>query len=628
MKKVFLIISFLLLVFSCKEHGEIVGPVEKSTESFTTIHYIATASSKTLSKATVNGSTQYIFESGDRLFISHVESGEDKLFGSLSLVSGAGERVARFEGDIFCAEDFELSASTPIDVTLVSSNDVIHPVGGGVITDAVSYPSGAWAPDLATAVQRYSDFTCTSTFGSTRFTLSQNSAFVICRIKMSVDELPGATSVSASIESGGSFIWSGDITSTSAGGTSTLDFVVPFAGGEELTSATLSLGWTDALDAQQSHDFPLNSETLAANNYYMINRSTLSFDGFRVKATLDGTTVAFNYRSGPSDGIQYSLDGGSSWEDYSTSISLNTDEEVCFRGKRTSYTNSGSTPLITTNKLVYIYGDIMSLVCDENYVKKTELVANAFKGAFKNCTNINIPTEENLRLSAETLSESCYESMFSGCTALTKAPILPATTMADMCYKLMFYNCDYLTTLPEGFLPAMNLAFGCYWKMFEDCDRLATVPSTLLPATTLATACYARMFYKCKALTSGPNLPALSPAPACYFVMYRNCSALTSVNCMLYLDESQRNGDEITGYYKTNDDPPADQLRTWEICTMWSVFNKWLTSNAGGYTIQNTSSCVFTYNTNVPSSIFSVKIAGANFVPSNWTKTPTTPPTP
>ena len=43
-----------------------------------------------------------------------------------------------------------------------------------------------------------------------------------------------------------------------------------------------------------------------------------------------------------------------------------------------------------------------------------------------------------------TMANSCYSSMFQGCTALTQAPSLPATTLADSCYRGMFQGCTSL----------------------------------------------------------------------------------------------------------------------------------------------------------------------------------------
>ena len=539
MKKVLLIVSFLLLVFSCKEQGEIVDPVEKSTESFTTIHYIATASSQTLSKASVNGSTQYIFESGDRLFISHKESGEDKLFGFLSLVSGAGERVARFEGDIFCAEDFELSASTAIDVTLVSSSDLIHSTSGGIITGPVSYPSNAYAPDLATAVQKYSDFTCTSTFGSTRFTLTQNSTFIVCSIIFPAEDLPDATSVTASLVGGGSSVWEGTVTSVVNGLAAKLNFVIPFEGGSvTLSSASLSLEWTDALDTHQSQNFDLTPHTLAANNYYTVERSTIYFDGFHIKATANDTKITFNYYYDP-DGIEYSFDEGLSWTHYTEPFTLKANEEICVRGNRANYANNGGdaygtpsgTPIFTATKKVYISGNIMSLLADKN-----NLVASAFHGAFSKGSSeavdyIDINPNRDLILPITALQTSCYQQMFRNCTSLTKTPTFRVEGTAYRCCYNMFRQCSNLADASGIELPATTLAIDCYRELFRQCGKLETIAQDFLPATTLAQGCYQQMFQATKIATA-PVLPAPTLVKDCYSEMFRSCSSLQNVTCL------------------------------------------------------------------------------------------------
>ena len=43
-----------------------------------------------------------------------------------------------------------------------------------------------------------------------------------------------------------------------------------------------------------------------------------------------------------------------------------------------------------------------------------------------------------------TMANYCYQYMFRGCTALTRAPALPATTLTDSCYYSMFYSCTSL----------------------------------------------------------------------------------------------------------------------------------------------------------------------------------------
>ena len=123
-----------------------------------------------------------------------------------------------------------------------------------------------------------------------------------------------------------------------------------------------------------------------------------------------------------------------------------------------------------------------------------------------------------------TMADYCYTGMFSGCTALTTAPELPATTLAAYCYQSMFYGCTALTTAPA--LPATTLAQGCYTDMFAGCTALTTAPE--LPATTLAAYCYQSMFAGCTALTAAPALPATTLTDSCYQNMFQGCTTLTT----------------------------------------------------------------------------------------------------
>ena len=126
-------------------------------------------------------------------------------------------------------------------------------------------------------------------------------------------------------------------------------------------------------------------------------------------------------------------------------------------------------------------------------------------------------------LPATTLANYCYSDMFYGCTALTQAPALPATTLATYCYRHMFSGCTALTQAPA--LPATTLADDCYSDMFSGCTSLTKAPG--LPATTLVNYCYYQMFSGCTSLTQAPALPAITLANYCYSDMFRGCTALT-----------------------------------------------------------------------------------------------------
>ena len=636
-------------------------------------------------RASFNGSSldsgSYIFAADDQLYVTGANG---QISGVLDIETGAGTGRATFTGNLTLSGGIQPTSETIITATLIGASQELFTISNGEITAGPTYPSVLpYTSSISQLVQKYSHFTSSTSYSVHHFTLTQQSVFISFEIDLLKSDLTGTPStLQVDIKSSDGLTTNLSVTGVPLGGSATigkLGFTAVFPAGTALQGAKT---WVknSGSDILCSPDFS-STLSLQANNYYRAYRS--SVDDFTVEApsTGIGASVTFNYSP-----VQYRVcDNGiwEAWDDYDgNAILLGAGDKVSFRGQNSSYTNSsGSTPLITVDNPVYVYGDIMSLMCDQSWGRAYSVPAQGFKQAFKDCTDINIPADKELILSAETLNTSCYEGMFNGCTSLTKTPMLPSTslaescysqmfmgctsltslpstllpattlaelcynemfygctgltslpsgllpagTLADMCYHKLFMNCDNLTSLPNGFLPAMNLAFGCYFKMFEDCDKLATVPSTLLPATVLAVGCYARMFYKCKALTRGPDLPAINPAPACYFVMYRNCSSLKYVKCMLSLNATQLAGTtRITGY-SDSDDPPIDNLKTWTQSTMWSIFNKWLTSNTAGYTILNNNTCEYVYNENMDASYCAITISGARLIPNKWVCTPAAP---
>lgn len=109
---------------------------------------------------------------------------------------------------------------------------------------------------------------------------------------------------------------------------------------------------------------------------------------------------------------------------------------AAFRGKRTGYGG-----LFTSDNPVYVYGDLMSLVCDANYEPLRSLTAtNAFKESFKGRTNVDIDPEKELVLSAETVGTSGYLSMFEGCSSLTSIRCLATNYSGDSYTKQWLQN--------------------------------------------------------------------------------------------------------------------------------------------------------------------------------------------
>jgi hypothetical protein len=243
----------------------------------------------------------------------------------------------------------------------------------------------------------------------------------------------------------------------------------------------------------------------------------------------DGSTFGIVNNGGNNPDVQYSLDGGETWNilaEGDSVILVHKGEKALLRGNNpegfSKYLDQYSC-FRMTGKLA-ASGSIMSLI--DGVGISTEVPGNfCFYKLFEGCTSLTQAPE----LPATTLAYSCYRNMFEGCTSLTQAPKLPATTLAEACYFGMFAGCTSLTQAPE--LPATtlpttsNVENGCYSYMFEFCISLTQAPE--LPATTLAEGCYTGMFYACTSLTQAPKLPATTLADFCYFEMFSGCTSLT-----------------------------------------------------------------------------------------------------
>lgn len=159
-----------------------------------------------------------------------------------------------------------------------------------------------------------------------------------------------------------------------------------------------------------------------------------------------------------------------------------------------------------------VRGDITALLRKEGNVKALT-AGGEFEGLFADC--LGLADASSLIMTPETLSDSCYKTMFLRAAKLTKAPSLPAMTMASECYQGLFQDCKALTAPPA--LPAMTLAQGCYREMFT-ASGLTQCPA--LPATTLADWCYDKMFEFCFELTETCEFPATEAAFGCYYQMF------------------------------------------------------------------------------------------------------------
>lgn len=613
------LIYFLLplLLLSCGKEQEsnlLVGNNSEGVKETYTIPYSVIIDDSEATRATLGeGGTfasGYVFQSGDRLFVSY-ESGGNSLYGVLTLAEGAGTSTGEFEGDLTCSSGFyPVIANPEINYVLVGVNAAtgFYSISGNRITAGPSYPSviDYTSETLAGMVEKYSHFTASFSYNDRHITLTQQTVFLDFELELYRNDLilsGESPTVQVDIKSSDGNSVFQSVTGVPVEGSSTvsvLSFTTVFPAGTSLRGAQIWINNNGGIHCEPNFASDLN---LFANHYYHVLRSAI--EKFTVEAPIDGqgASVTFNYGHETLQYRRYTSGVWSDWEPYSSTISLGAGEKVSFRGQGSSYANTGGsipfgndnytitsgTPLITVTNPVYIYGDIMSMVCDANWVMQSTVEADAFKFAFSGCKNINIPTDKDLLLSAETLGSSCYEGMFSGCTSLTKAPILaattsvperayygmfqgcsnlvtppsslPATTLGRQAYCQMFANCGELASAPafpstEGFFNGTQIFYRmfakclkltevtgrlfnsdtqlveeCYHGMFRHCRGLVTVPEGYLPSLTLAKWCYRGMFEEA-AFTEAPVLPAPTLVDECYRFMFYKCSNLSNIKCL------------------------------------------------------------------------------------------------
>ena len=185
--------------------------------------------------------------------------------------------------------------------------------------------------------------------------------------------------------------------------------------------------------------------------------------------------------------VQYSLDYGATWTELKP-------------GERVELKNVGDKALL---KGYNPDGFSMSFEHDREYFYDYTEFRMAGKIAASGSVMSLVDGEGT---SVKIPSNGCFYRLFSGCTALTKAPELPATTLRNQCYQQMFYNCTSLTKAPN--LPATKLFPGCYMFMFYFCENLTEAPE--LPASEFFdeysgdpsrfVPCYGGIFGKCRSL--------------------------------------------------------------------------------------------------------------------------------
>lgn len=161
-----------------------------------------------------------------------------------------------------------------------------------------------------------------------------------------------------------------------------------------------------------------------------------SKDYFTIVALENGTI------SWSATNVQYSLNDGT-WTNWNSSLAISADDKVRFKS-----TSNGDYDHITIGATgnIDVEGNTMSLLYGDNFVSQNSLGhGNEFKSLFED--NIHLINAGNLILPATTLSNYCYQGMFTYCDNLISAPVLPAEELTWSCYEDMFNYCPKLNSI-------------------------------------------------------------------------------------------------------------------------------------------------------------------------------------
>ena len=131
---------------------------------------------------------------------------------------------------------------------------------------------------------------------------------------------------------------------------------------------------------------------------------------------------------------------------YSLNTSLGGGAVAGARGTTRAVDSGAKYINIRPSMKTEIYGNVMSLLKGKDNLESATTIEanNAFYGLFAGADKLVNNTERLLVLPATTLTEGCYDNMFSGCKGIEKAPELPAPKLEKGCYQEMFYDCAKL----------------------------------------------------------------------------------------------------------------------------------------------------------------------------------------
>ena len=172
---------------------------------------------------------------------------------------------------------------------------------------------------------------------------------------------------------------------------------------------------------------------------------------------------------------------------YSINTSLGGSAVAGARGGTRAVDDGAKYINIRPSMKTEIFGNVMSLLKGKDNLESATTIEanNAFYGLFAGADKLVNNDERLLVLPATTLTEGCYDNMFSGCKGIEKAPELPAPKLEKGCYQEMFFDCSKLNSVKC--LATDISAEGCTKNWLTNAGTEATgekVLETAVPMTS------------------------------------------------------------------------------------------------------------------------------------------------
>lgn len=227
----------LVMTACSKDDNANESPVQQNAAK--TIPYTVTVNGGASTRATVESDNKTLyFAAGDKLYVTGTN-----IKGVLDIQTGTGTASATFSGDLTYSGEGSPAADLDLTATLVSAQQTdgsevtINSTTGAV---TVNYPTTSYCADVATAVQKYSNLTGTSTYGSKSFSLTQQTAFLNFVITFE-DGTTTGTELSAVVSNNSAAICTANVTTVTDNGVKA-KFVLPVVKGTTLSSANVKMG--------------------------------------------------------------------------------------------------------------------------------------------------------------------------------------------------------------------------------------------------------------------------------------------------------------------------------------------------------------------------------------------------